>query len=85
MEKRDTEAIFDHMITGVDKWILHDNSHRKRQWLSPNNYEIHSKNNICSVTNHPILSYFRFIRTLLQYVQKAINFNRYLIKNLHNS
>ncbi|XP_078051815.1 histone-lysine N-methyltransferase SETMAR-like, partial [Augochlora pura] len=31
-----TEAFFDSLITGDEKWVLYDNPKRKRQQLSPN-------------------------------------------------
>ena len=36
LQYHDTEAFFDRLLTGDEKWILYDNPKRKRQWLSPN-------------------------------------------------
>ncbi|XP_043501569.1 histone-lysine N-methyltransferase SETMAR-like [Polistes fuscatus] len=36
LQRHNTEAFFDRLITGDEKWVLYDNPKRKRQWLSPN-------------------------------------------------
>ncbi|XP_076166383.1 lymphocyte-specific helicase isoform X3 [Ptiloglossa arizonensis] len=36
LQRHNTEAFFDCLITGDEKWVLYDNPKRKRQWLSPN-------------------------------------------------
>ncbi|GFV25331.1 histone-lysine N-methyltransferase SETMAR [Trichonephila clavipes] len=36
LQRYNTEPFFDRLITADEKWVLYDNSKRKRQWLSPN-------------------------------------------------
>lgn len=36
LQLHNTEAFFDRLITGDEKWVFYDNPKRKRQWLSPN-------------------------------------------------
>ncbi|CAK1553161.1 unnamed protein product [Leptosia nina] len=36
LQRHNTEAFFDRLITGDEKWVLYDNPKRVRQWLSPN-------------------------------------------------
>lgn len=36
LQRNKTEAFFDRLITGDEKWVLYDNPKRKRQWLSQN-------------------------------------------------
>ncbi|XP_070526360.1 odorant receptor Or2-like [Cardiocondyla obscurior] len=36
IQRYNTEAFFDRLITGDEKWVLYENLKRKRQWLSVN-------------------------------------------------
>ncbi|XP_017752725.1 PREDICTED: histone-lysine N-methyltransferase SETMAR-like [Eufriesea mexicana] len=41
LQRHNTEAFFDRLVTGDEKWVLYDNRERKRQWLSPSLHSLY--------------------------------------------
>lgn len=56
LQPRKTEAFFDRLMTGDEKWVLYDNSKRKRQqWRSPSE----TPRRIAKLGLHPIKALLR--------------------------